>query len=44
MTEKVPTMSKSQHNTPRKPATKFGHLRKKLQQQKVQGKQRKKKG
>ena len=29
-------MSKNQRNTPRKPATKFAHLRKKMQQQKVQ--------
>ena len=33
------TMSKNQHNTPRKPATKYAHLRKKMQQQKVQVRQ-----
>lgn len=27
-------MSKNQRNTPRKPATKFAHLRKKMRQQK----------
>jgi len=27
-------MSKNQRHTPRKPATKFAHLRKKMQQQK----------
>jgi len=29
-------MSKNQRNTPRKPATKFANLRKKMQKQKVQ--------
>ena len=29
-------MSKHQRQPPRKPATKFAHLRKKMQQQKVQ--------
>ncbi len=36
-------MSKSQRNTPRKPATKFANLRKKMEKQKVQVKQPKKK-
>ena len=36
-------MSKIQHSTPRMPATKFAHLRKKMQQQKSQAKQPKKK-
>jgi hypothetical protein len=31
-------MSKNQRQTPRKPATKFAHLRKKMEKQKVQGK------
>jgi len=31
-------MSKNQRNTPRKPATKFAHLRKKMQQGKIQNK------
>jgi len=30
-------MSKNQRNTPRKPATKFAHLRKKMQQRKIDG-------
>jgi hypothetical protein len=29
-------MSKNQRQTPRKPATKFAHLQKKMQKQKVQ--------
>jgi hypothetical protein len=29
-------MSRSKHNTPRKPATKFAHLQKKMQRQKAQ--------
>jgi hypothetical protein len=37
------TMSKNQRQTPRKPATKFAHLRKKMQKQKVQIKQPRKK-
>jgi len=36
-------MSKNQRPTARKPATKFAHLQKKLQKQKVQGKTPKKK-
>lgn len=36
-------MSKNQHSAPRMPATKFAHLRKKMQQQKAQVKQPKKK-
>jgi len=31
-------MSKNQRNTPRKPATKFAHLRKKMQQQRPKAK------
>jgi len=30
-------MSKNQRNSPRKPATKFAHLRKKMQQRKIEG-------
>lgn len=33
-------MSKNQRQTPRKPATKFPNLRKKMQQQKVQVKKK----
>lgn len=29
-------MSKNQRNPPRQPATKFAHLRKKMQQQKIE--------
>jgi len=29
-------MSKNQRTTPRKPATKFAHLRKKMQQRKIE--------
>ena len=36
-------MTKNQRQTPRKPATKFSHLRKKMEKQKVQVKQPKKK-
>jgi hypothetical protein len=36
-------MSKNQRQTSRKPATKFAHLRKKMQKQKVQVKQPRKK-
>ena len=36
-------MSKSQRQSPRKPATKFAHLRKKMQQAKFQVKQPRKK-
>jgi len=36
-------MSKNQRNTPRKPATKFAHLQKKMQKQKVHIKQPRKK-
>ena len=36
------TMSKNERHTPRTPATKFPHLQKKLQKQKVQVKQAKK--
>lgn len=36
-------MSKNQRNMPRMPATKFANLRKKMQKQKVQVKQPKKK-
>jgi hypothetical protein len=36
-------MSKNQRQTPRKPATKFAHLRKKMQKQKVQAKKPRKK-
>jgi len=38
-----PPMSKNQRQTPRKPATKFAHLRKKMENQKVQVKKPKKK-
>ncbi len=36
-------MSKNQRQAPRKPATKFAHLRKKIQQAKIQVKQPRKK-
>ncbi len=36
-------MSNKQRQTPRKPATKFSHLRKKMEKQKVQAKRSKKK-
>jgi len=36
-------MSKNQRKTARKPATKFAHLQKKMQKQKVQGKKSRKK-
>jgi hypothetical protein len=36
-------MSKNQRHAPRKPATKFAHLRKKMQQAKIQVKQPRKK-
>jgi hypothetical protein len=39
----VHKMAKPRQNTPRKPATKFPHLRKKLQQLKLQSKQQRKK-
>ena len=37
-------MSKNQRKTARKPATKFAHLQKKIERQKVQAKKSKKKG
>jgi hypothetical protein len=36
-------MSKNQRQPPRKPATKFAHMRKKMQKQKVQAKKPRKK-
>lgn len=36
-------MSKNQRRTPRKPATKFAHLRKRMEKQKVQVKKPRKK-
>ncbi len=36
-------MSKGQRQTPRQPATKFAHLRKKMEKQKVQADRSKKK-
>jgi hypothetical protein len=36
-------MSKNQRKTPRKPATKFAHLQKKMQKQKTQAKKPRKK-
>lgn len=36
-------MSKNQHQTPRKPATKFANLQKKIQKQKTQVKKLRKK-
>jgi hypothetical protein len=36
-------MSKNERKTPRKPATKFGNLRKKMEKQKALGKRAKKK-
>jgi hypothetical protein len=36
-------MSENQRQTPRKPATKFAHLQKKMQKQKIQIKQPRKK-
>jgi hypothetical protein len=40
---RITTMSKNQRQTSRKPATKFAHLRKKMQQAKTQVKQPRKK-
>jgi hypothetical protein len=40
---RIATMSKSQRQPPRKPATKFAHLRKKMQNQKKQAKKPRKK-
>jgi len=42
-TRLVITMSKNQRQPPRKPATKFAHLQKKMQKQKVQAKKARKK-
>ena len=43
LTWRANTVSKNQRQTPRKPATKFAHLQKKMQKQKLQVKQPKKK-
>jgi hypothetical protein len=43
MKRRITAMSKNQRNTSRKPATKFAHLRKKMQQAKAPAKQPRKK-